>query len=201
MRLPPPLLLVLLPACAAAPGPAPAPAPLLQRPIPADTFDRIQLDAYAVPALWIDSESRGSGQFGGKAEVETGAGYGLRFGVGDRKLNAGLLYQATWHDEQRTGGTAQLEFLLLDLAWRVPLTESTTRINFIGNLGLGGAWIELPGNFENDKGGALMLRAGVEYELSDTFLLDLTVGAFGAGEIGNTLGYGTVLTLGGKLMF
>lgn len=220
MRRAPYLLLPLLAACAATPAPPARPAavvtdaaPLaeppgppelphaLQRPIPADTFDRVQIDLYAVPAIWIDSESRGSGQFGGTAEVETGAGYGVRFGMGDRKLNVGLLYQASWHDEQRTGGVAQFELLLLDLAWRVPLIEREQRVHFIGDLGFGGAWLELPGTFDNDKGGAVLLRAGVEYELSETFLLDLTVGAFGAGEIGNALGYGTQITLGGKLMF
>ncbi len=223
-------LLAPLPAAAAAPAAAPdpaadpafasAPRPDPQQgrdalPPPMDTrmsyergpseafnWGHVCIDAEWIPAMWVTADVDHNGNSAIRGDLDTGSGFSLRGGFGSTQQNIGVLYMATFHDEQTTGRGASTQQLLVDFLYRAPIADMNGLVWLEVDGGLGGVDLSFDSPTLDDQvTGSALLHGDLEFRLGKALWIGLGGGGFVWGHFGDTVAYGTWIDLGVKLIF
>lgn len=141
-----------------------------------------------------------------KADLDDGYGWGARVGYGRRsgwvRSSLGVLYQTSLHKERdyETSARAHAAYLELLLDGAFP-RDSEVKFVAGAGFGVGGAVIDFHHYFDDTGGAAIEGRLILGVEIGSV----LEAGASGAlflwGYPGETMGYGSFVTLGGGLRF
>jgi hypothetical protein len=163
-------------------------------------IDQVHLDAFWIPALWIRVDEKESGPTSTeRADLDTGTGFGVRAGVGTDQQSIGLMYVASYHDEDTTDSNASTQALYLDFEYRAPIAVRSVMFEVGG--GFGAAWLEFGRLFDNDVEGAFTLHGMLRFNITDNIALTTGMGGFLFGHFGDTVAYGTWLMAGAGLSF
>jgi hypothetical protein len=223
------VLAALLAGCSAAP-PRPPPAPECATPAaepaaveqdrdsippPMDTrmsyergpserfnWSHVTLDAEWIPAMWVTADVDSDGVSGTRGDLDTGSGMALRAGFGSNQQNIGVLYMGTWHDEAVSGRGASTQQLLLDFLYRAPIADMNGLVWFEVDAGVGGAELAFDSDqFDRQVTGSALLHGDLEFRLGRNLCLAVGGGGFIWGNFGDTIAYGSYITVGAKLNF
>ena len=170
---------------------------------PSEAFNwgHVTFDAEWIPATWVtvDLDNGVASDIG---DLDTGSGFLLRGGFGSNQQNIGVLYMATWHDEETTGRGASTQQLLLDFLYRAPIPEMNGLVWFEVDGGIGGVNVEFDSDSIDDEvTGSALLHGDLEFMFGRRFTVAVGGGGFVWGHFGDTLAYGTYVTIGAKLLF
>lgn len=166
------------------------------------SFKRFSFDAEWIPAMWVTADVDQKGNSQTRGDLDTGSGLALRAGMGNEQQNIGVLYLGSWHDEQTTGRGAKTQSLLLDFLYRAPLPETGGAIWLEADAGLGGTEIQFDSaQFDDQVTGAALLHGDLEFRVTRVFSLAAGLGVFIWGHPGDTIAYGSYVTVGAKLVF
>jgi len=171
---------------------------------PSERFNwgHVTLDAEWIPAMWVTADVDSDGVSGTRGDLDTGSGIALRAGFGSNQQNIGVLYMGTWHDEVVSGRGASTQQLLLDFLYRAPVAEMNGLVWFEVDAGVGGAELAFDSDqFDRQVTGSALLHGDLEFMLGRKFCLAVGGGGFIWGNFGDTIAYGTYITLGAKLLF
>jgi len=171
---------------------------------PSERFNwgHVTLDAEWIPAMWVTADVDSDGVSGTRGDLDTGSGIALRAGFGSNQQNIGVLYMGTWHDEVVSGRGASTQQLLLDFLYRAPVAEMNGLVWFEVDAGVGGAELAFDSDqFDRQVTGSALLHGDLEFMLGRNFCLAVGGGGFIWGNFGDTIAYGTYITLGAKLLF
>jgi hypothetical protein len=184
------------------PPPSSSPMSYERGPSEPFSFKNVTLDAEWIPAMWVTTDIDDKGTAATRAELDTGSGVALRAGLGSNQQNIGLLYMGTWHDEKTTGRGASTQSLLLDFLYRAPIPEMNNQVWFEVDAGLGGTDLEFDSDQIDSKlTGSALLHGDLEFRITRAFTVAAGFGGFIWGDPGDTVAYGTYVTLGVKLLF
>jgi hypothetical protein len=165
-------------------------------------WKNLTFDAAWIPAMWVTADVDQDGSSGIRGDLDTGSGVALRAGLGSSQQNIGLLYMGTWHEEQTTGRGASTQSLLIDFLYRAPIPEMNNTVWFEVDAGIGGAELEFDSpQFDTQVTGSALLHGDLEFRISRALTLAAGGGGFIWGHPGDTIAYGTYITLGVKLLF
>lgn len=166
------------------------------------SFGHFTLDAEWIPAMWVTADVDVNGPNGSRSDLDTGSGVLFRAGLGSTTQNIGIQYMETWHDEMTGGHSATTQQLLLDFLYRAPLPGLSNLVWLEVDAGLGGARLAFAGNaLEDNVTGSALLHGDLEFRVAPALALAVGGGAFVWGHFGDTLAYGSYVTLGAKLIF
>lgn len=166
------------------------------------SFGHFTLDAEWIPAMWVTADVDVNGTNGSRSDLDTGSGVLFRAGLGSTTQNIGIQYMETWHDEMTGGHSATTQQLLLDFLYRAPLPGLSNLVWLEVDAGLGGARLAFAGNaLEDNVTGSALLHGDLEFRVAPALALAVGGGAFVWGHFGDTLAYGSYVTLGAKLIF
>ena len=163
------------------------------------SLNRLHADAFWVPAIWIEPDLDDEPM--PEPDLDTGSGLGLRLSMQGRNQGVGLLYVTTWHDKRATGTSAQTHSLYADFMARERIYGGTPRTYLAFDGGLGLAWLDFDGPFDESVTGAIQLRGMLEMELGRSFGLQGGIAGFLWGYPGETVAYGSYIFLGAELIF
>jgi hypothetical protein len=164
-------------------------------------LDHVRLDAFFVPAFWITADEDKSTPTGtDRADLDTGAGFGLRAGVGSEHQSIGLMYVASFHEEETSDSDASTQALYLDFAYHNEV-GGVRGATFEVGAGLGVARLEFDREFDTDTEGAFNLHGMLKFAVTDNFGVGAGLGGFLFGHFGDTVAYGTWIMVGASLVF
>ncbi len=160
------------------------------------------VEAFWVPFLAIDvdtSDDTGSSQ---KPDIGAGSGVGAGVSIGDDDQGIGVLWVRSANDELTTStdvitNAVYADFHARGSFWQQGSNQAWAR--FDGGFGV--ATIDFDGPFEDQTTGAMQLRGTVQLEFSKRASIDVGLGGFLFGVPGNTVAFGTYMTVGGALRF
>jgi hypothetical protein len=160
------------------------------------------VEAFWVPFIAIEVDSDNVSDPAAEPDASQGSGYGVRVGIGDEDQGIGVLYIGSMHDEDVTRTDLRTDSFYADfhargLLWQQGSTRAWARFN--GGAGL--AVVDFEGPYDDQTTGALQLRGAVQLEFSDRFSIDLGLGGFVWGVPGDTVAFGSLMTVGGSLRF
>jgi hypothetical protein len=171
---------------------------------PSERFNwgHVTLDAEWIPAMWVTADVDSDGVSGTRGDLDTGSGIALRAGFGSTQQNIGVLYMGTWHDEAVSGRGASTQQLLLDCLYRAPIADMNGLVWFEVDAGVGVAELAFDSDqFDHQTTGSGLLHGDLEFRLGRNLCLALGGGGFIWGNFGDTIAYGSYVTLGAKLNF
>jgi hypothetical protein len=152
--------------------------------------------------MWVTADVDTNGASGTRGDLDTGEGVALRAGLGSNQQNIGLLYMGTWHDEQTTDRGASTQSLLLDFLFRAPIAGMNNTVWFEVDAGLGVAELSFDSpQLDNQTTGSALLHGDLEFRITRALALAAGGGGFIWGHFGDTIAYGTYITVGVKLIF
>jgi hypothetical protein len=152
--------------------------------------------------MWVTADVDQDGVSGTRGDLDTGSGIALRAGFGSNQQNIGVLYMGTWHDEAVSGRGASTQQLLLDFLYRAPIAEMNGLVWFEVDAGVGGAELAFDSDqFDRQVTGSGLLHGDLEFMLGRNLCLAVGGGGFIWGNFGDTIAYGTYITVGAKLLF
>jgi hypothetical protein len=164
-------------------------------------LDHVRLDAFFIPAFWITADEKVDTSFGSdRADLDTGTGFGLRAGVGSEHQSIGLMYVASFHEEETSDSDASTQALYLDFAYHNDV-GGVRGATFEVGAGLGVAHLEFDREFDTETEGAFNLHGMLKFAVTDNFSVDAGLGGFVFGHFGDTVAYGTWLMVGASLAF
>ncbi|MCF7974910.1 MAG: hypothetical protein K9N55_13910 [Phycisphaerae bacterium] len=132
------------------------------------------------------------------ANLNSGSGYILRLGLGDKKNSLGFAYMTTRHTETQTGEEARMDALFLEGATR---KWFDSRVYTEVGLGVGGMVFDLPQHYQSADGIAGLARIALGMELVEHVRAQVGAGMFRWGHPGETYGNGSYIELGGVWQF
>jgi len=171
---------------------------------PSERFNwgHVTLDAEWIPAMWVTADVDSDGVSGTRGDLDTGSGIALRAGFGSTQQNIGVLYMGTWHDEAVSGRGATTQQLLLDCLYRAPIADMNGLVWFEVDAGVGVAELAFDSDqFDRQTTGSGLLHGDLEFRLGRNLCLAVGGGGFIWGNFGDTIAYGSYVTLGAKLNF
>ena len=171
---------------------------------PSERFNwgHVTLDAEWIPAMWVTADVDSDGVSGTRGDLDTGSGIALRAGFGSTQQNIGVLYMGTWHDEAVSGRGATTQQLLLDCLYRAPIADMNGLVWFEVDAGVGVAELAFDSDqFDHQTTGSGLLHGDLEFRLGRNLCLAVGGGGFIWGNFGDTIAYGSYVTLGAKLNF
>ena len=191
------LLASLLSACSVAPPPrhvqVGATAPQEPATGPGRWGDRVLFEGIAAPIARLTRDFDGVPD---NSRSEDATGWGVRAGIGDRERSAGVLFQSFHSD----GDLLDADVVSLDFDVRTSL-EAEVPMLFLRASGAFGFALLDGLAIESDSELATQLRIGLDFQPSERFLLDMSIGGIVFGTPGETEGYGTFFSVGGALVF
>ena len=164
---------------------------------------KLEVSGFWIPVMSVSAdEDRGETDNGieFEADLESGTGFGARFGVGETH-GLGLLYLTTHHDERDVDTSARTHAAYLEYLLRLIESKSDPIHAHVSvAAGVGGAAFDFDRALDDTGGAAGQLRveAGVG---SESVRLTLGAGGFLWGYPGETIGTGGFLTLGMLVRF
>jgi hypothetical protein len=165
-------------------------------------FESPTIDVQWIPAFWITPDVESDAAPGVDADLEAGTGGAARIGMGTREQDIGLLYTTTWHDERASDTRARTHALYVDFVYRTFVPDSGNAIGVAVAAGLGGARLDFDDNaFESSVEGAAQIRGEAEFHVADPLVVSAGLGLFLWGHPGDTVAYGSWLTVGIKVIF
>ncbi len=189
-------LLVFATACATAPR-------VPQAPEDGDpAWDRLVVDAIALPMVWTELDQEDRLQPGNRIDTATGPGLALRAGLGDGEQSLGLFYLGSALEEDDSGTEFDLHALCLDFDVRAPWLDEIPGLFVHAGAGFGfGTLQHETARFEDVSTGAANLRLDLEFAPRPGFSLLFGMGGFVLGWPGETEAYGTFAELGLRFTF
>lgn len=155
--------------------------------------ERVLVEANAIPAAWIQRDTDGGAP---KPDREDAAGFGARFGIGNRSQSIGVMAQMFHGDESFDAAVVGF-----DSDVRARLDRDWPRWMLVrAGASVGGGYVDTA---TEDSAGQLMaqLRFGVDFQPTERLLLQVGFGGIVFGHPGETEAYGTFVTVGGGLTF
>jgi hypothetical protein len=156
--------------------------------------DHFVLEADAL-ASWIQVDAQGGAP---RPSEQFAPGYGLRLASGDKDQSFGLQYQGFFAEDN----SFDLSVLGVDVNMRTPIDGAMHRLYVHAGGGFGWAWLDettVGGEVRNDA--EAQLRIGLDLQTSDNFAITTSIGGFGIGHLGDTVAWGTFLSIGATFVF
>ncbi len=163
-------------------------------------YNRWDVNVFWVPASWIkvqEDASTGTGE----SDLNGGAGWGARVGVTNGNQGIGLMYVGSFNQDDSTKTDADTHAAYIDFMARHQVNDGTNRAYLTVAGGLGGVRVDYRDTYDSSTGGAFMMRAALEWEIGRHAGVDFGIAGFVWGHPGDTIGYGSYFTVGGKFMF